>query len=194
MKQTIWNKNRLSLIASFLLLFNIFFFSAVIPISSSEAEDTIKSVRETSPKVPEEKLDQDLPLIERVGSVASNQEYRQFILSVLGRNLLVMGLSSVPFIGIIFASISQFENGRSAAALASAESIPQPVFILILYGAPPFWMELLAFSSIASLSLMMILDRKSWKKEVRKMPKILIISVTLLFLAAIYETFIIASL
>ncbi|MCH8022587.1 MAG: hypothetical protein IH932_02440, partial [Thaumarchaeota archaeon] len=171
MKKKIWNRNVMSLIASFLLLFNIFFFSAIIPISRSEAEDTIKSVMETSPKVPEEKLDQNLPIVERLSTIGGSQDYRQFILKLLGQNLLVMGLSSIPFVGIIIASIAQFENGRGAAAFASSESIPQPVFILILYAAPPFWLELVAFSTITSLSLLMILDRKSWRMEIRKLPK-----------------------
>lgn len=184
----------MSFVASFLLLFNIFFVSAIFPISQSEAEDTIKSVIETSPKAPEGKLDQDLPIVERLSTVGGSQDYRQFVLKLLGQNLFVMGLSSVPFVGIIVASIAQFENGRGAAAFASAESIPQPVFILILYAAPPFWMELLAFSTVTSVSLLMIINRKSWREEIRKLPKAVTISTTLLVIAAVYETVIIASL
>jgi len=59
----------MAFVASFLLLFNIFFFSAIFPISQSEAEDTIESVIETSPEIPEEKLDQDLTVVERVSTV-----------------------------------------------------------------------------------------------------------------------------
>jgi len=184
----------MAFVASFLLLFNIFFFSAIFPISQSEAQDTIESVIETSPEIPEEKLDQDLPVFERLSTVGGSQDYRQFILKVLGRNLLVMGLSSVPFFGFIVASITQFENGRSAAAFASSESIPQPVFILVLYAAPPFWMELLAYSAVSSISLLMIINRKFWREEIRKLPKAVTISAALLIIAAVYETVIIASL
>ena len=184
----------MSLIASFLLLFNIFFFSAIIPISRSEAEETISSVIETSPKAPEEKLDQNLTFVERFSTVGGSPDYRQFILKLLSRNLLVMGLSSVPFVGIIVASIAQFENGRGAAAFASAESIPQPVFILILYATPPFWMELLAFSTVSSFSILMIINRKCWREEIRKLPKAVTLSVSLLVIAAVYEAIIIASL
>ncbi len=183
----------MAFVASFLLLFNIFFFSAIFPISQSETEDTIKSVIETSPIPPVEKLDQDLPIVERLSTLRESQDYRQVILKLLGQNLLVMGLSSVPFVGIVVASIAQFENGRGAAAFASSESIPQPVFILILYAAPPFWMELLAYSTVTSVGLLMIINRKSWREEFRKLPKAVTISATLLVIAAVYETIIIAS-
>lgn len=165
-----------------IIIIVVFFLFAILvtvvgvlaPLSSQQIVDENNELNKTQQEI------QSMDFAHRTAAIFLN-------------NFEICLLMFVPIFGIVFGSIALFNTGSVLAAqtITINRSIPAILVLALLFVFPFTWLEFISYSTALSESFWLIRRglQNEWKREIKNLGKLVLITAVLLVAGALIEAF-----
>lgn len=167
-----------------IIIIGIFFLFAILvtvvgvlaPLSSQQIADENNELNKTQQEI------QSMDFAHRTAAIFLN-------------NFEICLLMFVPIFGIVFGSIVLFNTGSVLAAetITNNPSLPPILVLAVLFVFPFTWLEFISYSTALSESFWLIRRglQGEWRREIKNLGKLVLITAVLLVAGALIEAFLV---